>query len=201
MREFLRLVGEHDLQHVHKARWLQCQLQSVTLGREDPFRAITSALIKASSEYIEHALGQVLGDIRRRLGNAHLFVALDESQALGNDDGPDKSKYGLPRADTPAYLRRLILAWRGRPGLSLIVTGTELPKDIWDVEPLEMEYGKYRWCSATGAFDSKDSNRRYILRYLPPAFVRTESGQGLIRRLGCWLRGRCVDRSTPLTAI
>ncbi|KAI5894151.1 uncharacterized protein SCHCODRAFT_02540355 [Schizophyllum commune H4-8] len=192
MREFLRLVDEHDLQHVHKARWLQCQLQSVTLGREhsDPFRAITAVLIKASSEYIEHALEQVLGDIRRRLGNAHLFVALDESQALGNDDGPDKSKYGLPRADAPAYLRRLILAWRGRPGVSLIVTGTELPKEIWDVEPLEMEYGKYRWCSATGAFDSKDSNRCYLLRYLPSAFVRTRSGQKLIRRLGFWLRGR-----------
>ncbi|KAL1744399.1 hypothetical protein HDZ31DRAFT_38779 [Schizophyllum fasciatum] len=190
MREFLQLACSTGLQDVHKARWLQCQLQAVTLGVQDPFRAIAAALLKASDEFVDHTLGQVINDIRERLQGAPLFVTLDESQALGYEEGTGSSKYGLPSRDARPYLRQLVLAWRGRPGLSLIITGTELPKDVLQEEPLEMECGQYRWCSATGGFDEEGSNRHYLRRYFPPTFVRSQTGHRLLDRLGRWLRGR-----------
>ncbi|KAL1744403.1 hypothetical protein HDZ31DRAFT_38785 [Schizophyllum fasciatum] len=190
MRAFLQLACSTGLQDAHKARWLQCQVQAVKLGAQDPFRAIASALIEASDDFVDHTLAEVISDIRGRLQDAPLFVTLDESQALGHEEGEDNSIYGLPSRDARPYLRQLILAWRGRPGLSLIIAGTELPKDILQEEPLEMECGQYRWCSATGGFDEEGANHRYLQRYLPPTFVQSQTGKRLLTRLGRWLRGR-----------
>ncbi|KAI5894152.1 uncharacterized protein SCHCODRAFT_02688161 [Schizophyllum commune H4-8] len=175
----------------HKQRWLYCQLQPSALLARDPFHAISHFLLKASDAYVDHHLQAVLKDIHHRLGaDVPLFAVLDEAQSLGHNDSVANIPYGFPSDDSRPYMQRLLTAWRGRPGLSLIITGTCLPRDIFHDDPVEMVYGRYRWTSATGGFDAVGSNRQYILRYLPPLFLQEASGKRLLRRLGTWLRGR-----------
>ncbi|TRM68365.1 hypothetical protein BD626DRAFT_565208 [Schizophyllum amplum] len=191
LREFLDTASPH-IQNVHKERWLHCQLQPAYLMHVDPFFSINFALLRASDAYVDHTLQEVLEEIHRRLDSTEpLFATLDEAQSLGLGGDQNNMAYGFPANDARLYLRHLILSWRGRPGLSLVVTGTELPRNLFhDDDPLEMEFGRYRWTSATGAFDAVDSNRGYLLRYLPASFVRKASGKRLLERLGRWLRGR-----------
>ncbi|KAL1671344.1 hypothetical protein EV122DRAFT_295535 [Schizophyllum commune] len=175
----------------HKQRWLHCQLQPTVLLKRDPFHAINFALLRASDAYVDHHLQVVLKDVQQHLGAANpIFAVLDEGQSLGHNDNAVNIPYGFPSNDSRPYMKRLVTAWRGRPGLSLIIAGTNLPRDIFRDDPVEMTYGRYRWTSATGGFDVVDSNRQYITRYLPSPFLEKASGKRLLQRLGSWLRGR-----------
>lgn len=76
----------------------------------------------------------------------------------------------------------------------MVVAGTGISKDVVDraMASAIMKESKYRWCSDTGAFDDIQSQRRYILKYLPTSLIESPSGRRLLERIGYWLRGRSV---------
>lgn len=124
-----------------------------------------------------------------------LFCVLDEAQHAA-------SQHSLSfRSDQNAthrpILREIVKAWEEQSfgqGVFMIVAGTGISKDVVDqaMASAIMKDSRYRWCSDTGAFDSKDVQARYLEKYLPRGFLSSETGQRLLDRVWYWLHGRLV---------
>ncbi|KAG5643748.1 hypothetical protein DXG03_009682 [Asterophora parasitica] len=186
---------------VYKLRWLFLQLQPSLVHPQiyDIFDALTGTLSQATDSYINSTTKALLASIRKRCmdrpQSPPIFCVLDEAQyaatqhcnAFRSDNG---SAYR-------PVLREIVRAWENQcagQGVFMVVAGTGISKDVVDqaMASAIMKESKYRWCSDTGAFDAVDAQRRYIQKYLPPAFLSSASGERLMERVGYWLHGRRV---------
>lgn len=201
--------GKSEPQNLYKQRWLLLQLQPSLLHPQiwDIFDHLVGKLSHASDTYINTTTKALLVRVRElctieassvkesTVTQTPLFCVLDEAQYAATEHcsafRSDHSNAHRP------ILREIVRAWEGQSfgqGVFMVVAGTGISKDVVDqaMASAIMKESKYRWCSDTGAFDDIQTQRRYILKYLPSSLIESRSGRRLLERMGYWLRGRSV---------
>ncbi|KAF8228667.1 hypothetical protein L208DRAFT_1424348 [Tricholoma matsutake] len=201
------VIKENEPQDVYKQRWLLLQLQPSIIHPHiwDIFDHLVGKLSHASDSYINTTTKALLvrvrelfsvdasGDEESTAIQTPLFCVLDEAQyAATQHCGAFRSDHS--NVHRP-ILREIVRTWEGQSfgqGVFMVVAGTGISKDVVDraMASAIMKESKYRWCSDTGAFDDIQSQRRYILKYLPTSLIESPSGRRLLERIGYWLRGR-----------
>ncbi|KAJ7175360.1 hypothetical protein C8R46DRAFT_1078619 [Mycena filopes] len=189
LQQFLELSSSSGITEEHKKRWLLAQLSPHLFDRPypavrliaEPFQYLSQILISNDLTYVRQNIADALRKIRKLLGNdEHLFCTLDQTQAA------------VPRGpqffnDGKTILPELLKVWQSHLGSnwSVIAAGTKIPKSLFDGDGED-----YVWCSATGAFDTREAQDRYVLRFFPPNYATSASGRVLMTRIWDWLRGR-----------
>ncbi|KDR71862.1 hypothetical protein GALMADRAFT_281689 [Galerina marginata CBS 339.88] len=205
---------EADDPHVYKARWLLLQLQPSFVHPQvwDIFDELSSKLSKATDSFINTKTKALLANARSLCSYAKtgvsttpiqmstsdtaqtpIFCVLDEAQhaATQHCSSFRSDQNGAHRP----ILREIVKAWEGQSfgqGVFMIVAGTGISKDVVDqaMASAIMKDSRYRWCSDTGAFDSRDVQQRYLMKYLPPNLLESDTGTRLVERVWYWLHGR-----------
>ncbi|KAL5476724.1 hypothetical protein ACEPAI_2910 [Sanghuangporus weigelae] len=194
---FLRMVQEtFPLRSINefKTHWLFLQLRSMRFLGVDVFLELSDILNDANDQYLK---------IRTRLVHSYLieiqetfnldeefFLVLDEAQvAIDTLKGcfcSEQGGVGRP------VLRPIIKAWREASEFPIIVSGTSLSIDVVNdvVTPAVIKRYPFELATKTGAFDNKDHQSRYILRYMPASLAGSVSGNIFLERVWNYVRGR-----------
>jgi hypothetical protein len=181
-----------------KHDWLIFQLLPlIVVDGKDLFLAfVNSCLAGASLQTLLDLLDAtgptaVLGSA---FGHDNFFYILDEAQVAGE-------RYMGAFADASAtvrwpVLRPVVRGWSRvstERSIRFIVSGTGFSLDLFQTV-LASGIGKVpdHWdvVRHTGDFKNPGTQSSYISRYLPPSFLLSESGTGLVSRMFEWLRGR-----------
>ena len=201
---------------VFKTRWLLLQLQPSFVHPElwDVFDGLSSKLSDASDSFINTRTKALLTSTRSmcsrlqaegsststqtsssEIAQIPLFCVLDEAQhaATQHSSSFRSDHNGSHRP----ILREIVKAWEGQSsgqGVFMVVAGTGISKDVVDqaMASAIMKDSKYRWCSDTGAFDTRLAQQQYLQKYLPESFLASESGIRLLERIWYWLHGRYI---------
>ncbi|KAG6865612.1 hypothetical protein C0993_007907 [Termitomyces sp. T159_Od127] len=196
-RDFLKASNTAKVvEGVRKRRWLLAQLVCQLLDWEDPFEEILIAIEWEPLEYINEQLTKVIKDIQILLPESvrtdGFFVAIDEANVAIREIWSSKNSDSGPY---PA-LKEIIRTWRdclasfeGVP-ITFVVAGTQIPQSYFP--PSSQEWSSWRWTSDTGAFDNPETQKKYVLSFLPPSLVQTPRVQALFRRIWDWCRPRRV---------
>ncbi|KAK7044912.1 hypothetical protein R3P38DRAFT_182479 [Favolaschia claudopus] len=186
-RMFLDIANANQggLTEEHKKRWLMLQLlPSLKLGC-DIFGSLASSLgnfdpgeeIAVTQAKIQELLDH----------DSHLFFVLDEAQQTarkfsGAFDAEPGKRHPL--------LLKIIDTWDKyfpAGSMSCVVAGTAIPGHLFEAA----KYGDVvRWTSDTGSFDDPAVHERYLRRFLPAAYLDTDSGKAFLHRAWTWTRGR-----------
>ncbi|KAJ7633215.1 hypothetical protein FB45DRAFT_914624 [Roridomyces roridus] len=67
--------------------------------------------------------------------------------------------------------------------ISFVVVGTKVPRDHFN------GFSNLNWTSNTGSFDDETRHRKYISRFLPPAYAASPEGERFLQRAWTWTRG------------
>ncbi|KAL5514518.1 hypothetical protein ACEPAG_1834 [Sanghuangporus baumii] len=130
------------------------------------------------------------------------YLILDEAQrALGSLDACFRSEQN--RVVKRLVLSPIIRAWKDATSFPVIVSGTGLYIDIINEARVStvMKLKAFRRATETGAFDTENRQREYILRYMPPHLAETESGSAFLRRAWNYARGRHLFTASLLTQL
>ncbi|KAJ6629880.1 hypothetical protein B0H10DRAFT_1212047 [Mycena sp. CBHHK59/15] len=186
-RMFLEIVTEIGITEEHKSRWLLLQLHCELGVHLDIFDELTTALYETEDSYTQGNTADVMRDIRKMIGpEPHLFFVLDEAQAAA-DTLPCAFH---PESKKQTTLLKIMQIWDTHIAediLTYVIAGTEI--STGDFGGYKDE-GRLRWTSDTGAFDEPLLQERYLRRFLPPSFVKSESGEEFVRRVWYWAKGR-----------
>ncbi|KAJ7154196.1 hypothetical protein C8R46DRAFT_1118978 [Mycena filopes] len=183
----------------HKKIWLLFQLNpSLPRSSSDVFELLSSYLTDNDDLYIQDHIHYTQQRLRESLATAthdalgrllpdfHLFYVLDEAQipATTFPDAFHENGVSYP------ILREIMGCWAQYSSpreISYVIAGIEIPRRAFDgASNSEL----LRWCSDTGSFDQKAVQRRYVLKYLPPALATSATGEYLLERIWRWCRGR-----------
>ena len=189
-----------------KKHWLFLQLQPNRLHNEaDLFRALLDVLKDAGDAYLLRRTQEVrdrLSALQNGFGlDKKFYLIVDEVQvALHRLDTCFRSDQN--KSTNRPVLKPLIRTWQDLvTSMPIIVAGTSLSIDLIN-EPVGsavMKRGAFSPVATTGAFDDRDLQLAYILRYMPPHLSKSDSGQALINRAWNYCRGRCAISLTDLT--
>jgi hypothetical protein len=180
--------------------WLLFQLLPDVLDGDDhPFLTfMNSRLAGVSTDDLRDMLSEF--SPRGVLGSAFdskcdiFFYVLDEAQIAG-------ATYMGAFADVNGEIRRPVLrpiigAWNRisrSNSIRFIVSGTGFSLSLFEMV-LTSGVGKasspWEAVYKTGDFTTRDLQKSYISRYLPPTFLSSPSGTVLVSRMFEWLRGR-----------
>lgn len=191
-RLFIDVVHElhGHLTEDHKKFWLMLQLCSF-LGDSDICTLLSSYFQHGTDSYVDETISDTLDAIHSawdRVSESplHLFFAVDEA----NSSSQKFTDAFSDEHGSHSILVEILRTWRGRMPSNIqttfIVAGTQIPRQDF----LHDDWKTYRWTSDTGAFDTRESQREYILRYLPKTFAESPSGEALISSAWDWCRGR-----------
>ncbi|KAG6889199.1 hypothetical protein C0992_006068 [Termitomyces sp. T32_za158] len=169
---------------IYKRRWLLAQLHSPLLDREDPHEKLLCAFEWESLAFIDKQLDLVLTDIKGLLPESvitdGLFIAIDEANVAIR--GIWFSEHG----DTGPYpaLEEIIRTWRVRLAslevpITFVVAGTKIPREYFP--STSPEWSSWKWTSDTGGFDNPETQKKYILPFLPPSFRESARDYPLVR--------------------
>ena len=178
--------------------WLLFQiLPAIQVNDMDPFLAFISSCLDDVSTAELIALGRKF-TVSKVLGPAfspqpHFFYVLDEVQAAGTEH-INAFADGLGTTPRPVLcpIVRNLSSYPNR-SVKMIVSGTGFSLALFErllssnVAKGEPEWGRVH---AMGDFSDRDTQSACISRYLPPSFLRSESGTFLMTRMHEWLRGR-----------
>ncbi|TRM66575.1 hypothetical protein BD626DRAFT_451623 [Schizophyllum amplum] len=162
-------------------QWLLFQVLTMKLEHGDIFHNLTRKVDRVTQMYADEMFTDLLLDIKARYGDANMniFCVLDEAQRAN-----DAFRGAFGKQSTA--LREIASAYEKYDGITLILTGTHI-----DLGPFRRaDFPEYRVCTDTGLFDTPQSQRQYVLRYLPTSLADSPTGQTLISRMWWWLRGR-----------
>ncbi|KAG5352327.1 hypothetical protein C0989_002772 [Termitomyces sp. Mn162] len=205
-RTFLTAIHTHVgiIADIQKRRWLLAQIYSPLLDPSDPHREIIRAIELAPLDFIDEQLTLVVTDIRSLLPESvstdGLYIAIDEANVAIRDI------YSSQHGETGSYpaLVEIIRTWRVRLALlevpiTFIVAGIEIPQEYFP--SASEEWSSWRWTSDTGAFSDPETQRKFILPFLPPSFAESLQGQALLGRVWDWCRPRQVSSLSTMSII
>jgi len=172
----------------HKGRWLLLQVSPWFLQTGDVFSRQFWKLKGADSDTLEFLLEIEAKSIEKLLGGAPIFCVLDEARVPANsykgcfrsrqDLGIERPIHSQIIEDWLAYCPNLIVSGTG---LSMQEINTVLGSangKLPGLPPILV--------TDVGAFDTGESQRAYLSRYLPPGFLASK----LASRIEYWLGGR-----------
>jgi hypothetical protein len=178
----------------HKGRWLLIQLvPNILPNNGDAFDEFTKLLAGASTSDIKRRIVMALDNIRKLVPDSKLFCVLDEAQVPTNQFSEYFRSESDPKERRP-ILREIIRAWK-ESFPNLIISGTgismrEMEKVLASAVAKERKEPKTE--TKLGAFDTGETQQKYLELYLPPGFLGTAIGQKVASRAAYWLHGRCV---------
>ncbi|KAL5514165.1 hypothetical protein ACEPAG_2253 [Sanghuangporus baumii] len=192
-------IAERRVYQVLRARILIFEhflrLLPISLLGRDVFQILSENLKDASDEYLMTANYKIHHYLLRLQEKFDLgddfYLILDEAQrALGSLDACFRSEQN--REIRRPVLRPIIRAWKDATSFPVIVSGTGLSIDIINEARAStvMKLKAFRRATETGAFDTENRQREYILRYMPPHLAETESGSAFLKRAWNYARGR-----------
>jgi hypothetical protein len=179
------------LSEEHKYSWLLLQLDPKIFGEMDIFSRLARTIVDENS--IECGIILELDLVRKQLGcEAHIFCVIDEAQFPASLYAPCLLWKGDPKPVPVLY--ELIRAWSTVVRLQ-ILSGTGVSTEALEVDlrGKVAVFGPRPPYNDVGAFDAAQEQQHYLEQYLPLEFLQTESGQHLMTRVTCWLRGRYVE--------
>jgi hypothetical protein len=188
-RTFIEVAGEEisgELPANIKWDWVLFQARSVDFNRgQDPFRSLISlCFLKMTPHDISVWLQRLAcPDFLGSDFNEDFFMLSTKlMSSFSSQDGTVERPVLCP------IIRCITLSTDIRPRVIVSGTGFEHFKTIlasgvgkpsaWDV------------LHTTGYFTDKEVQKDYIVRYLPPSYLRSQSGISLLSRLFHWLHGR-----------
>jgi hypothetical protein len=200
---FLEVAVKMDgcLQEKHKLAWLMFQLSNVP-NRSDrsphPFTRVNlNCLGGAAPEALDELVGR-LHAIRTKYFRhyPHFFFVYDEAQVAA-ESSPHAFMSSKGGEIWPSKLREVIRvsAEIDNPTIRFIVSGTGLSLETVN-EVLASGVGKpptnggFALYHKVGGFDTEESQRAYLDRYVPRSVLASSSGHILCRRIHSWLLGR-----------
>ncbi|KAK7017619.1 hypothetical protein R3P38DRAFT_2984316 [Favolaschia claudopus] len=173
--EIVELLG---ITEEHKRLWLLFQLRpnlKEQSGHEIDTLFIVGDLIAITFSKLRKIHG----------ANFHLFYVLDQAQVVS-----DPVKALQREGKQYPILQEIIRAFGAKSRShesSFVAVGTDIPRDGFINAPFA---GEMRWTSDTGAFDDEGEHRRYVSRFLTPAYAASPSGRMFLKRMWKWARGR-----------
>ncbi|KAF9068520.1 hypothetical protein BDP27DRAFT_1421872 [Rhodocollybia butyracea] len=186
---FVNSMAKGEIEEIHKTRWFLAQIQPLLFGGK--YGSLMAALSwsPASDSLLADCISQCLEDIAvvfsRKSMNPHIFVVLDEANAMA---GSLVHAFRDTHGPHPV-LNKILETWnshlRNKP-FTIVVAGTDIPRMYFR----EDGWSQWHWISCTGAFTNINDQQRYILKFLPGTLVDSPSGQHLLHRKWVWLRGR-----------
>ncbi|KAG5338709.1 hypothetical protein C0989_006490 [Termitomyces sp. Mn162] len=193
LRAFLKACrADKGIEEIHKRRWLLAQLACWILDYSDPFREILIVIESEPLEFMNEQLSKVIKEIQILLPDSvrtdGFFVVIDEANVAVREIWSSKS------SDPGRYpaLKEIIRTWRdhltlfeGFP-ITFVVAGTQIPQN--DFPPSSQEWSSWRWTSNTGAFDDPETQKRYVLSFLPASLAQTPRAEALFKRIWDWYR-------------
>ncbi|KAL1742980.1 hypothetical protein HDZ31DRAFT_41959 [Schizophyllum fasciatum] len=171
---------ERDKPETRK-RWVHIHNLPSGVECADITSTLTRQIKDATPKFLKHAVADALLKVRALLGRRDLpiFCAADDCQVVD-------TKLHVMFRDGISPVRLMAGSWDIFEGVTVIITGTSL-----DQTPFPRSGStRYRLYTDTGSFDSREVQRAYILRYLPPSFAKSASGRLLLDRMWIWLKGR-----------
>ncbi|KAL5521778.1 hypothetical protein ACEPAF_2526 [Sanghuangporus sanghuang] len=190
-----------------KKHWLFLQLLPSDFLGEDIFGKLSEDLNDASDGFLmmgNHRVHRFLKNLQKtfQLGD-DFFLILDEAQrAINSLNGCFRSEQN--EAVKRPVLRPITKAWKEATLFPVIVSGTSLSIDIIINETMGsavMKLNAFARATRTGAFDDENHQREYILRYMPPHLVETDSGRAFLKRAWNYARGRHRFTASLLTQL
>lgn len=191
-RLFIEIIHElgEGLTEDHKRRWLIIQIYPSNLYHRDIFGTLAEYFEYAEPSYIERTIKQTLADINALWAtlsdtSLHLHIALDEANSVSRKNlshlEDENGEYPL--------LKEVLRTWRESLGdcVTFVAAGVDIPKEYF---VRDRWMNTFRWSSDTGGFCDRETQRRYVLRFLPSGMAESQSGQVLLSRIWDWCRGR-----------
>ncbi|KAG6894179.1 hypothetical protein C0992_007176, partial [Termitomyces sp. T32_za158] len=192
-RDFLKAShAAKGVEEVQKRRWLLAQLVCQLLDWSDPFQEILVAIEWEPLEYINGQLMKVMKDLQVLLPDSvrtdGFFIVIDEANVAIREIWTTQHSKSRP---DPA-LKEIIRTWRdclasfeGVP-ITFVVAGIEIPQSYFP--PSSREWSSWRWTSDTGDFDDPETQKKYVLSFLPPSLAQTPRVEALFRGIWDWCR-------------
>ncbi|KAG6893251.1 hypothetical protein C0992_010734, partial [Termitomyces sp. T32_za158] len=197
LRDFLKACDAVDgVEEVQRRRWLLAQLACELLDWWDPFQEILIAIdwepLECINEHLKTVMKEIqilLPDSARRDG---FFIVIDEANVGIREIW---SSHETSSELYPA-LKEILRTWQdclasfeGVP-ITFVIAGTEIPQSYFP--PSSQEWSSWRWTSDTGAFDDLETQRKYVLSFIPPSLAHTPRVEALLRHIWDWCRPRQV---------
>ncbi|KAJ6617930.1 hypothetical protein B0H10DRAFT_2189744 [Mycena sp. CBHHK59/15] len=184
---FSELIHAIGVSAYHKRSWLILQLLPGSMVSLDIFAFLLMKLRRTDDGHNRDNIDRLSHSLRRMYGeDFHLFCVIDEAQVAARqlEDAFQENgqKYPILRE-----IMSCIEAHFPLHELSFLVAGIQVPKHSVQTKD---NAARLRWCSDTGGFDDEQVQRNYVLRYLPPSFATSDSGDFFLKRLWQWCRGR-----------
>lgn len=191
-RLFIETVHElhQRLTEAHKKWWLMLQLYPRIDG-EDINNLLASYFQHGRDSDVDAAMARTLDEIYTAWdlvcdAPLKLFLAVDEANSSSQQFvDAFSSEHG-----SHSILVEILRTWREcMPSdipTTLVVAGTQIPRQHF----LHDEWNTFRWTSNTGAFETRESQKDYILRFFPKSLADSPSGEALINHAWDWCRGR-----------
>jgi hypothetical protein len=186
----------------YRKQWLILQVMP-RLGHpegRDIFHDLASRLSNASNDwvisrskyYLERVHDLISSSEKRRTRKkTTLFCVLDEAQLAEYTDS-----HCSKEEDERTMVGEIVGVWEEQScwefsDLFMVVTGTGFFKErVESAMKSHLRRSVYRNHTETGAFSTREAQRRYLTEYLPRTLYNSDSGRRLIRRLWYWLHGR-----------
>ncbi|KAG6877900.1 hypothetical protein C0992_009093 [Termitomyces sp. T32_za158] len=191
-RDFLKICStDGEVGEIQKRRWLLAQLACHILDHSDPFREILVAIDMESQEFIDDQMTKVMKDVQRLMPESAksdgFFVVIDEANV-----GIREIWFSQPE-DPERYpaLEEIIHVWRDRLvslDITFVVAGTHIPFSYFPAT--SPQWSSWRWTSDTGSFDNPETQKRYVLSFLPPSIAQSPKADALFSRIRDWCRPR-----------
>jgi len=201
---FIQVANELELEgDTIKHDWLIFQiLPLVRINGTDPFEALINVALGNVDFEMLLCLraplnpSSVLGSSFNSKADSFFYV-IDEAQVAGEQYmGAFADRDGSTKRPVLYPIIQYIMEWE-RDIIKVIVSGTGFSLDLF--KPIMKTWGvgkdrpkMFDVIHTTGDFSDPDIQFRYISRYLPPAFLASDSGAHLTTRVYDWLRGRYV---------
>ena len=193
-------------QKEHRRLWVLLQVQPrilVSRFAVDVFTDLTQLLRGAGIDDLESRINDKREELRPFLpavqnpatGEAApppFFCVLDEVQATIAPQSGRLGQFMSDNNETPRpILREIWLCWSDIPDMRLVLSGTGIEAQVLN-ETLASNACKdqgYDIVHDFGAFDCRETQKEYIMRYLPAAWHEPQ-WKTFLDRAWYWLRGR-----------
>ncbi|KAJ6602768.1 hypothetical protein DFH09DRAFT_1069139 [Mycena vulgaris] len=200
---FCEVVGSNPTDD-HKRLWVILQIRPTRVSRTlwDIFEDLTRRIKGIDFEYRDEQIWRLTHDLRARLttqaGQPPFFCVIDESQTAAS--GPTSFSRAFMSHENPAVLRPVIrevarsVVMPAVP-IALNITGTGIDKSVIAevFTSAVLKERKRTTVTNIGAFDTEESQRRYMERHMPPILTMrpwTLETTAFFEKAFYWLQGR-----------
>ena len=163
-------------------------------GSINPFEYVMLHLVGADPATLADLILHYSCCVRRIIEFAPIYFVIDEAQAAGEECmGAFSGREGQERPVLRPLVQYLS-SKLGRDRAILAGTGFSLPlfQEVPTSSVAKIPWVTWKVEHFTGDFSNQHIQLSYVLRYLPPTFLASRSGDHLKTRVWKWLRGRYV---------